>query len=77
MTALTRTLSALPADVAGAALTALCVVGVVVLSALAVPVPDVLVTIALVSVGVSGGAALPRTAARPTPPAATAGVIQP
>lgn len=78
MTTLTRTITTLPADLSAAVLAALCVVGIIVLTALGQVVPDVLVTIALVSVGVSGGAALPRTArATPTPPPAPAQVFQP
>lgn len=76
MSTLTRTITTLPADLSAAVLAALCVVGVILLTALGQPVPDVLVTIALVSVGVSGGAALPRTRTTPTPPAA-AQVFQP
>ena len=56
-----------PGDVAAFTLAALCVVAIAILAGLAVPVPEVLITIALVSVGAGGGAAVPRT--RPeTPP---------
>ena len=48
-------------------LAALCVVAITILAGLSLTVPEVLITIALVSVGAGGGAAVPRT--RPeTPP---------
>lgn len=50
-----------PGDVAAFILAALCVVAIAILAGLAVPVPEVLITIALVSVGAGGGAAIPRT----------------
>lgn len=48
------------ADLAAFILTALCVVAITLLAALGLTVPDALVTIAFVSVGIGGGVALPR-----------------
>lgn len=57
----------------------LCIVAITVLAALSIPVPEVLVTLALVLAGVGGGAVLPRPtagAATPVAPSGGAGVIQ-
>lgn len=48
------------ADVLSGATTALCVVSITLLAALGAPVPDVLVTVALVSAGAGAGSAIPR-----------------
>lgn len=58
----------LHADVAAFVLTGLCIVAVAILAAIEVDIPEVLVTVALVAIGASGGAALPRrVAAMPEP----------
>ncbi len=54
-----------PADLAAFVLAALCVVAITVLVALGQAVPDVLVTIALVSAGAGSGAAIPRARTAP------------
>lgn len=51
----------IPGDVAAFVLAALCVVAIAILAGLSLAVPEVLITIALVSVGAGGGAAVPRT----------------
>lgn len=61
-------------DLAAFILTALCVVAITILAALAVPIPDALVTIAFVTVGIGGGVALPRPV---TPPAIEAPPVTP
>lgn len=66
-------MSKLPADVAAFVLAALCVLAIATLAALGVAVPDVLPTIALVSAGAGGGAAIPRT--RPSEPAPAAPAV--
>ena len=48
------------ADLAAFAVAALTIVGIILLSALGQPVPEVLVTVALVSVGAGSGASVPR-----------------
>lgn len=59
-------------DLTAFSLTGLCVVAMVVLAALHQPIPELLATITLVSLGVGGGAALPRTAGTSSTPAAAA-----
>lgn len=69
-----------PGDVAAFILAALCVVAIAILAGLGVAVPEVLITIALVSVGAGGGIAIPRTHPEtpqtpPQPASAGVGVI--
>lgn len=61
-------------DLVAMALTALCVVGIVILSMLGVAIPEVLTTVTLVSIGVGGGLGVGGANARrePEAPAATA-----
>jgi len=56
------TLPTIRGELAAFALVALVVIAVTLLAALGYPIPDVLVTVALVAVGGGAGASVPRTA---------------